>query len=209
MPKTRMRRKGRHVHCVVKSPKVDSSQPSMMSNHGSAITQSLPRMPSTKTFLTHQRSMVIDRKTKLTSPPPPCDADDELTEYDSQPAALHTNRKRARPPSSPTVVDLRSPIRIPMPSATDEQILRWSHSQSPTAYMSPGRQPAHSTFSPPDADQVQTTSASTSIHPPTESADLKVFCAMPTGKIAAMTQAPKRLMWDSGVERGVNLAYGI
>jgi hypothetical protein len=82
----------------------------------------------------------------------------------------------------------------------NRQIQRWSHPQSPTAYLSPSRQ-ATSTFFPPTDDGVQSTSSSTSHPPRADSADLKVFCALPSGTIAAMAQAPKRLMWDSGANR--------
>lgn len=70
-----------------------------------AIYKDLPYSPEIYGNRTQFR-----RKVKLTSPPPPCDADDEITEYDPPPAALHTNWKRARPPPSPTMVDLRSPV---------------------------------------------------------------------------------------------------
>jgi hypothetical protein len=94
------------------------------------------------------------RAKKLTFPPPQAPSDDEPTEFDSPPAALPASRERAQPPSSPTVMALRSPIRPPMPSAMAAQIQRWSHPQSPTAYLSPSRQ-ATSTFFPPTDDSVE------------------------------------------------------
>ena len=140
------------------------------------------------------------RAKKLISPPPRPPSDDEPTEFDSPPAALSASRKRARPPSSPSVMALRSPVRLTMPAATPEQLQRWSHPESPTAYLSPSRHDI-STFFPPPDDNVQSTSSSSSHPPRAESADLKVFCAIPSGTIAAITQTPKRLMWDSGANR--------
>ena len=82
---------------------------------------------------TSRRSPQFYRAKKLKSPPPPFQEMDEISEYDSPPpATLHTARKRARPPSdivcetpakkTPYVIDLRSPERMPRPSATAEQI---------------------------------------------------------------------------------------
>jgi hypothetical protein len=114
------------------------------------------------------------RAKKLISPPPQAPSNDEPTEFDSPPAVMPASRKRARPPSSHPVMALRSPIRLPMPSATAAQIQRRSHPQSPTAYLSPSRQ-ATSTFFPPTDDNIRSTSSSTSHPPRVDSADLKVF----------------------------------
>ena len=154
------------------------------------------------------------RAKKLKSPPPPFQEDDEISEYDSPPpATLHTARKRARPLSdivcetpakkTPYVIDLRSPERMPRPSATAEQIANWSHPASPSAYLSPSRIPTTSAFFPPATIPVTSSSASCSQPPDSshQTATLNSFCTVPVGTIAAMSQAPKRLMWDSGANR--------
>jgi hypothetical protein len=136
-----------------------------------------------------------------------------ITVYHYTPATLHTAKKRARPPSdilcetsakkTPYVIDLRSPERMTCPSATAEQIATWSLPESPSAYLSPSCIPTTSAFSPPDAIPITSSSASCS-QPPYSShqtAALNSVCTVPVGTIAAMSQAPKRLMWDSGANR--------
>jgi hypothetical protein len=143
------------------------------------------------------------RAKKLKSPPPLVASDDEPTEFDTPQDPLPASRKHPRPPTSPTVVDLRSPTRIPMPFATDEQIQRWSHPQSPTSYQSPSHRPAPSTFFPPE-DTEQSTSSSTSHPQHHDSADLPVLSPPLRTRRNGSCGTQERI----AVERGVKLAYG-
>jgi hypothetical protein len=167
-----------------------------------------------------QGPAVLTRDIRTPTPLPPC----QETDFPASSGSLGRRAHRVR---------LTSRGAACVSEACPTSRVSYSHGppqSSPTAYaLSYGRTdtalvappvtyrvlvsvpPRNSTFFPPTDDSVQSTSSSTSHPPRADSADLKVFCALPSGTIAAMTQTPKRLMWDSeriAVERAVKRASG-